>query len=81
MVVAWVITMPFAAITGALTWWISDVVGGVAGALVIVTILVALSAYMWMRSRRAPITPVNVNDEWSGMPSASRRTLPQTVSV
>ena len=81
MVVAWVITMPFAGIAGAVTWWISDVVGGVAGALVIVAILVAVSAFMWIRSRRAPVTTGNVNDEWAGMPSVSKPTPKPTVSV
>ena len=27
-------------------------------------ILIGLSAYMWMRSRRAPVDHRNVNDEW-----------------
>ncbi len=70
MVVAWVITMPFAGLAGAATWWISDVIGGLAGALVIVAILVALCGFMWLRSRMSPITASNVNDEWSGMPSS-----------
>jgi PiT family inorganic phosphate transporter len=69
MVVAWVITMPFAGVAGALTWWISDLVGGVGGALVIVALLLALSGYLWSRSRQAPISAQNVNDEWAGMPS------------
>ena len=70
MVVAWCFTMPMAGLTGAVTWWISDIVGGTAGALVIVAILIGLSFYMWTRSRRSPITQDNVNDEWSGMPSS-----------
>jgi inorganic phosphate transporter, PiT family len=69
MVVAWVITMPFAGAAGALTWWVSDLVGGIGGALLIVALLLALSGYLWSRSRRAPITSSNVNDEWAGMPS------------
>jgi len=74
MVVAWCITMPAAGLTGAVMWEISDVVGGVAGALVIVALLIAMSGYMWMRSRRAPISPENVNDEWAGMPSSREPT-------
>ncbi|MBO0843809.1 MAG: inorganic phosphate transporter [Nocardioides sp.] len=70
MAVAWLITMPCAGVAGAAMWWISDVVGGAAGALLIVAILLALSGFMWMRSRLAPITHENVNDEWEGMPSA-----------
>jgi PiT family inorganic phosphate transporter len=70
MVVAWVITMPFAGATGALMWWVSDLVGGLGGALLIVAILAALSGYMWSRSRRTPINPDNVNDDWAGMPTS-----------
>jgi inorganic phosphate transporter, PiT family len=70
MVVAWVITMPFAGVAGAITWWIADVIGGLAGALVITAILVALCGFMWLRSRKSPINADNVNDEWSGMPSS-----------
>ena len=29
-------------------WWISDLIGGIGGALVIVAILIALSFYMWL---------------------------------
>ena len=72
MVVAWCLTMPMAGLTGAAMWWISDLVGGTAGALVIVAILIALSFYMWSRSRRSPITQDNVNDDWAGMPAASQ---------
>ena len=35
MVVAWCITLPSAALVGALMWWIGDLVGGVAGGVVI----------------------------------------------
>jgi inorganic phosphate transporter, PiT family len=76
MAVAWCITMPCAGIVGAAMWWISDLVGGAAGAILIVLILIALSAFMSMRSRLAPINPDNVNDEWEGMPSATRTTEP-----
>ncbi len=66
MVAAWVITLPSAAVVGALMWWIADVLGGgVLGALVIVVILAALAGAMYLRSRRQPIHPGNVNDEWA----------------
>jgi inorganic phosphate transporter, PiT family len=68
MVVAWCLTMPAAGITGAFMWWIGDVVGGTAGAIVIVAILVVLAVFMYLRSRLAPITPENVNDAWEEAP-------------
>jgi inorganic phosphate transporter, PiT family len=69
MVVAWVITMPMAGLVGAAMWWVGDTIGGVAGALVMVAILVALSFYLWLRSRLAPINPENVNSAWDDQPA------------
>src|SRR3954465_1162405 len=40
MVVGWVLTIPAAAVVGALIWWIGDLIGGVPGALVIFGLLV-----------------------------------------
>jgi PiT family inorganic phosphate transporter len=64
MVAAWVITLPMAGLVGAAMWWIGDTIGGVGGALVMVGILIALSFYMWLRSRLAPINHDNVNNAW-----------------
>ena len=68
MVVAWVITMPAAGITAAVMWWLGHLLGGIAGAILMVAILIGFSGYMWVRSRRAPINPENVNDEWQDTP-------------
>ncbi|WP_433795978.1 anion permease [Actinoplanes sp. CA-252034] len=64
MVTAWLITLPAAAVVGALMWTVADLIGGTAGAVTIFVVLLALSAFMWLRSRRAPIDHNNVNDEW-----------------
>nr|WP_296777529.1 inorganic phosphate transporter [Rhodococcus sp. (in: high G+C Gram-positive bacteria)] len=66
MAVAWVITLPLAGIVGAACWYLADIVGGLPGILVVFAILVALAALMYMRSRREPIDPDNVNAEWDG---------------
>lgn len=66
MAVAWVITLPLAGIVGAACWYLADIVGGLPGILVVFAILVALAAVMYMRSRREPIDPDNVNAEWDG---------------
>src|SRR5258706_11754618 len=42
MVAAWLITLPAAAIVGAIMWWIGHLIGGFAGALVIFVILLGL---------------------------------------
>ncbi|GAB77928.1 inorganic phosphate transporter, PiT family [Austwickia chelonae] len=66
MVAAWLITLPCAGIVGAVTWYIGNAFGGYAGPLIVFAILVALSGYMWLRSRQAPIDHNNVNDDWDG---------------
>ena len=64
MVLAWLITFPMAALAGGVTWYVGDVVGGLAGAIVVFVLLVALAGWMWLRARRAPVDHTNVNDEW-----------------
>jgi PiT family inorganic phosphate transporter len=68
MVVAWCLTLPAAGVTGAVMWWIGNVVGGNAGAVFMVVLLVGLSVFMWLRSRLAPVNPENVNNEWDEAP-------------
>lgn len=85
MVAAWFITLPAAGIVGALTWWVGNLLGGLAGALVVFGILLALSFYMWMRSRRTPIDHNNVNADWDGTPApataGATSTTPATVGA
>ena len=72
MVAAWLITLPAAAVVGALMWWIGHLIGGLAGALVVFALLVALAGYMYLRSRRTPVDHHNVNDEWADTPATER---------
>ncbi|MEV6319940.1 inorganic phosphate transporter [Nocardia sp. NPDC051787] len=65
MVVAWLLTLPLAGLAGAICWAIAHVIGGLAGVLVVFGILIALSALMYLRSRRNPVHTGNVN-EWPG---------------
>ncbi|MFT4088690.1 MAG: inorganic phosphate transporter [Gordonia sp. (in: high G+C Gram-positive bacteria)] len=76
MVVAWVTTLPAAALVGALCFWLANGIGGAAGAIVIFAILAALSGYMYWRSQQAKIDANNVNDEWDE--SASPADAPKT---
>ncbi|MGY2009190.1 anion permease [Nocardia gipuzkoensis] len=63
MVVAWLLTLPLAAVAGAICWAIAHVIGGLAGVLVVFGILLGLSSLMYLRSRRDPVHTGNVN-EW-----------------
>ncbi|MFI5776462.1 anion permease [Nocardia sp. NPDC051570] len=66
MTVAWVLTLPLAALTGALCWGIARLIGGVGGVLVDLAILIALAVYMYLRAHRNPVDTANVNEEWEG---------------
>lgn len=66
MAVAWIFTLPLAGLVGALCWWIADLFGGLGGVLIDFAILIALSAYMYFRSRKDPVDTTNINDKWEG---------------
>jgi PiT family inorganic phosphate transporter len=66
MAAAWLITLPSAALVGAITYWITHFIGGFAGAAVGFLLLVAVAGAIYLQSRKAPINHNNVNDEWEG---------------
>jgi inorganic phosphate transporter, PiT family len=71
MVSGWLLTLPAAAVVGAVVWVIGHVFGtgssgSVVGSLVEFLILVVLAGYIYLRSRRQPVGAHNVNDEWEG---------------
>ncbi|MGX6603562.1 anion permease [Micromonosporaceae bacterium Da 78-11] len=66
MIAAWLITLPAAAVVGALMWWIGDLIGGLGGAIAVFVLLLALAGFMYLRSRRTPVSHHNVNDDWDG---------------
>ena len=64
MVAAWVITLPAAAIVGAIMWFVAAKIPTLAGPLVAFVILVALSGYMYWRAQQQKVDSNNVNAEW-----------------
>lgn len=66
MAVAWVITLPLAGVVGAACWLLAHTIGGLPGILIVFAVLVALAAFMYIRSRRQPVDPRNVNADWDG---------------
>ncbi|MFF0489662.1 anion permease [Nocardia sp. NPDC004068] len=70
MVVAWVLTLPLSGLVGATCWALAHGIGGFPGVLVVFAVLLALAGWMYLRSRRAPVHPGNVNDEWVPPPPA-----------
>ncbi len=65
MGLAWLTTLPLAALVGAAMWWTGHLIGGPGGAFVVFAIMCVAALYMWWHSRRNPIGHHNVNDEWS----------------
>ena len=70
---AWFITLPAAAVVGALMWYLGDVIGGGAGGIVVFAILCAFAAYMFYHSRKTPVDHNNVNEEWDPQDLAATR--------
>jgi PiT family inorganic phosphate transporter len=64
MVIAWVITLPAAALVGAAMWWIGSLVGGAVGGILMFVVLIAVATVIYIRSRRSSVGAHNVNDEW-----------------
>ena len=66
MVLAWMVTLPAAAVVGAVMWAIGNALGGYVGPIVVVGILVALAGWMYLRASHQPVHADNVNEEWTG---------------
>ena len=68
MAVAWLITLPAAALAGALTFWLGHGIGSVStdlvGSIVIFALLLALSGFLWWRAQQHKVDHRNVNAEW-----------------
>jgi inorganic phosphate transporter, PiT family len=64
---AWALTLPAAGIVGAAAYGLASAIGGSAGVIVDLLILVAVSAAIYARSRASKVNHINVNDEWTGV--------------
>jgi PiT family inorganic phosphate transporter len=75
MGLAWLITLPSAAVVSAVMWYIGHVIGGTIGAIVVFGIMCVAALFMRWRSRRDPIGHHNVNDDWDGDAGAAKVTV------
>jgi PiT family inorganic phosphate transporter len=66
MATAWLVTLPLAGLVGAVTYWIVHLIGGYPGAIIGFAMLVAVSAVIYIRSRKVKVDHNNVNDDWEG---------------
>jgi inorganic phosphate transporter, PiT family len=64
MATAWVITLPAAGAMGAISYYIANGIGGTAGVVVGLLLLVAVSVLIYIRSRATTVNSSNVNSEW-----------------
>ena len=60
MALAWLFTLPAAAIVGAVSAWVAGT--GTVGTVIVAVVLIAAAAGIYAASRRKPINAHNVND-------------------
>jgi PiT family inorganic phosphate transporter len=66
MATAWLFTLPCSGAVGAVSYWIADGIGGNAGIIVVLAMLVGIATAIYLRSRRTAVRHDNVNVEWTG---------------
>ncbi|MGC4175313.1 anion permease [Demequina sp.] len=64
MFVAWLVTVPAAAAVGGLCYGIGELFGHTVGPFVVFGILAATSTFIYILSRKQPVSAHNVNDDW-----------------
>ena len=62
MVVAWILTVPGAALIAAIAGLATGVLGGTAGLVIVTVVAIAGGVAIWLVAQRDPVTPNNVND-------------------
>ena len=76
MASAWLVTLPAAGVVGAITYFLVHAIGGYPGAIVGFAVLIAVSAAIWLQSRKAPIDHTNVTADWEGNLTAGTNDKP-----
>jgi PiT family inorganic phosphate transporter len=66
MATAWLFTLPLAGLVGAGSYALANGIGGTGGVLVVLLLLVAICAVIYLRSRGNKVSHDNVNSEWAG---------------
>ncbi|WP_433235962.1 anion permease [Streptosporangium sp. CA-135522] len=66
MAAAWLVTLPAAAMVGALAWAGATLIGGALGVTVVFALALLLAGALYLASRRRPVHAGNVNDDWTG---------------
>ncbi|MFF0573648.1 inorganic phosphate transporter [Streptosporangium saharense] len=66
MATAWLLTLPAAAVVGAVAWKGADLIGGAGGVTVIFLLALLGGVGLYLASRRSTVNAANVNAEWTG---------------
>ncbi|HEU5416059.1 MAG TPA: anion permease [Streptosporangiaceae bacterium] len=72
MASAWLLTLPAAAVAGAAAYGLASLIGGSAGVLVDLVLLIAVAGAIYWKSRQTPVGHHNVNAEWTGSVEPAR---------
>ena len=64
MAVAWLLTLPAAGAVGAFCWYLAHTIGGSLGVGIVFAILCGASLWIYLHSRKAPVSAHNVNNDW-----------------
>ncbi len=66
MGIAWLVTLPAAGLMGAVSYYIAHAIGGTAGIVADLLLLIAIAGFIYARSRATRVSPDNVNSDWTG---------------
>ena len=66
MALAWLLTLPAAAVVGALAAWVAG--SGTAGTIIVAVVALAIASGIYLASRREPVNANNVNDVPASQP-------------
>jgi PiT family inorganic phosphate transporter len=81
MATAWLFTLPAAAVVGAVSFFVANLIGGTAGVIVMFLVLVAVAVLIYLRSRKTTVHAGNVNEEWTGGVAPPQREAASSTSA
>jgi PiT family inorganic phosphate transporter len=81
MATAWLFTLPSAALVGAGAYALAHVIGGNAGVIVDLILLLAVVAAIYLKSRQTRVGHDNVNSDWNGSVAPATPSEPEPAAA
>jgi PiT family inorganic phosphate transporter len=81
MATAWLFTLPSAALVGAGAYALAHVIGGNAGVIVDLILLLAVVAAIYLKSRQTRVGHDNVNSDWTGSVAPATPSEPEPAAA